>query len=169
MPHVVKVHVYYGTPPQVEKKRGRCTCHAELTVSLFIRCTMSCEIWAQPAEQGSSVVERSVWSVECCGFESHPRQLIFLRKTDCLGCAMLLCLVACCFFLPSRIIPQALPRNYHVSFYYWMTGIPAVCMSLIYYLQISLDDHMHVALPCCFFLPSHLSLENIYWESSVHA
>ena len=47
----------------------------------------------------SSVVERSVYSVECRGFESHPRQ-----KSDCLGCAVLLCLVVCltllCFFLP---------------------------------------------------------------------
>ena len=39
------------------------------------------------------------------GFESHPRQLIFLRKSDCLGCAVLLCLVClfdlACFFLSS--------------------------------------------------------------------
>ena len=35
----------------------------------------------------------------CRGFESHLRQLIFLRKSDCLRCAVLLCLV--CFFLPS--------------------------------------------------------------------
>ena len=48
-------------------------------------------------------------SVECRGFESHPRQLIFLRKSDCLGCAVLLCLVVVClillasFFLPSLI------------------------------------------------------------------
>ena len=41
-------------------------------------------------------------SVECCGFESHPRQLIFLRKSDCLGCAVLLCLLAS-FFLPSHL------------------------------------------------------------------
>ena len=38
------------------------------------------------------------------GFESHPRQLIFPRKIDCLGCALLLCLVClfdlACFFLP---------------------------------------------------------------------
>ena len=27
--------------------------------------------------------------------ESHPRQLIFLRKSDSLGCAVLLCLVVC--------------------------------------------------------------------------
>ena len=38
-------------------------------------------------------------------FESHLRQLIFLRKSDCLGCAVLLCLVclfdlAASFFLP---------------------------------------------------------------------
>ena len=37
--------------------------------------------------------------------ESHPRQLIFLRKSDCLGCAVLLCLVClfdlACFFLSS--------------------------------------------------------------------
>ena len=40
-----------------------------------------------------------------CGFESHPRQLIFSRKSDCLGCAVLLCLVClfdlACFFLSS--------------------------------------------------------------------
>ena len=43
--------------------------------------------------------------MECRGFESHSRQLIFLRKSDCLGCAVLLCLVClfdlACFFLPS--------------------------------------------------------------------
>ena len=35
------------------------------------------------------------------GFESHPRQLIFLRKSDCLGCAVLLCLVVCSTLLAS--------------------------------------------------------------------
>ena len=47
---------------------------------------------------------RSVQSVQCRGFESHPRQL---RKSDCLGCAVLLCLVClfdlACFFLSSLI------------------------------------------------------------------
>ena len=41
----------------------------------------------------------------CRGFESHLRQLIFSRKSDCLGCAVLLCLVClfdlACFFLSS--------------------------------------------------------------------
>ena len=37
-----------------------------------------------------------MYSIECCGFESHLRQLIFSRKSDCLGCAVLFCLV--CLF-----------------------------------------------------------------------
>ena len=43
--------------------------------------------------------------IECRGFESHLRQLIFSRKSDCLGCAVLLCLDRlfdlACFFLSS--------------------------------------------------------------------
>ena len=43
--------------------------------------------------------------VECRGFESHPRQLIFSRKSDCLEGTVLLCLVClldlACFFLSS--------------------------------------------------------------------
>ena len=46
-----------------------------------------------------------MWSIECRGFESHLRQLIFSRKSACLGCAVLLCLVClfdlACFFLSS--------------------------------------------------------------------
>ena len=42
------------------------------------------------------------------GFKSHPRQLIFLWRSDCLGCAVLLCLVICltllACFLPSFFI-----------------------------------------------------------------
>ena len=81
--------------------------HTELMVSLFIRCTMRCA--SQLNCLGSLVValclEHSRQSVECRGFESHPRQLIFLRKSDCLGCAVLLYLVClfdlACFFLSS--------------------------------------------------------------------
>ena len=53
----------------------------------------------------SAVVERSVYSIECRGFESHPRQLIFLWKRDCLGCAVLLCLVVCLTLLASFFLP----------------------------------------------------------------
>ena len=41
-------------------------------------------------------------------FESHPRQLIFLRKSDCLGCAVLLCLVVCLTLLASFFLPSHL-------------------------------------------------------------
>ena len=41
----------------------------------------------------------------CRGIESHPRHLIVSRKSDCLGCAVLHCLVClfdlACFFLSS--------------------------------------------------------------------
>ena len=46
--------------------------------------------------------------VECRGFESHPRQLIFLRKSDCLGCAVLLCLVVCLTLLASSFLLSSL-------------------------------------------------------------
>ena len=42
----------------------------------------------------------------CTCIESHPRQLIFLRKSDCLGCAMLLCLVVCLTLLASFFLPS---------------------------------------------------------------
>ena len=36
------------------------------------------------------------------------RQLIFLRKGDCLGCAVLLCLVVCLTLLASFFLPSHL-------------------------------------------------------------
>ena len=44
---------------------------------MYIRCTIRCEIWAEPAQ----LVDRSSF---------------FSRKSDCLVCAVLLCLV--CLF-----------------------------------------------------------------------
>ena len=41
-----------------------------------------------------------IYSIECHGFKSHPRQFIFLRKSDYLGCAVSLFLV-CVFDLLS--------------------------------------------------------------------
>ena len=81
-------------------------------------CAVRCEIWAQSTTTElpwslstlvhvAQLVERSVWSVVCCGFESHLRQLIFLRKSACFGCAVLLwpcCLYdLVCFFLHSHL------------------------------------------------------------------
>ena len=64
----------------------------------------------------AQLVERSVYSVECRGFESHLKQLIFLRKSDCLGCAVLLCLVICLTLLASFFLPSHLSLK-HVSQY----------------------------------------------------
>ena len=55
-------------------------------------------------------------SVECRGFESHPRQLIFLWKSDCLGCAVLLCLVVCLTLLAS-LFPSFFISHYIMSNY----------------------------------------------------
>ena len=65
-------------------------------------------IWTRP---GSSVVENA----ECRGFESHPRQLILLWKSDCLGCAVLLCLVVCLTLLASFFLPSASLINMHIG------------------------------------------------------
>ena len=54
----------------------------------------------------------------CHGFEFHLRQLIFLRKSDCLECAVLLCLVClfdlACFFLSSF---SSLIKNMYCTLY----------------------------------------------------
>ena len=48
---------------------------------------------------------------------SHPRQLIFLRKSDCLGCAVLPCLVVCLTLLASFFLPSHLTiMNMHIFF-----------------------------------------------------
>ena len=47
-------------------------------------------------------------------FESHPRRLFFLRKSDCIGCAVLLCLVVCLTLLASFFLPSHLSLNMYV-------------------------------------------------------
>ena len=42
---------------------------------------------------------------KCYGFESHPRQLIFIRKSDYPGCAVLLCVVVRSTLLASFFLP----------------------------------------------------------------
>ena len=49
--------------------------------------------------------------VECHGFKFDLRQLIFLRKSDCLGCAVLLCLVVCLTLLASFFLPSHLSHH----------------------------------------------------------
>ena len=47
-------------------------------------------------------------------YMSHLRRLIFLRKSDCLGCAVLLCLVVRVTLLASFHLPSHLSLNMHV-------------------------------------------------------
>ena len=72
---------------------------------------------------------------------SHPRQLIFLWKSDymCLGCSVLLCLNCClfdlaCFFLPSFFISLI-----NMYMYMWYT-----CTCIIYTLYMY---YAHFPLP----------------------
>ena len=64
-----------------------------------------------------------VLCLECRGFESHPRQLVFLRKSDCLGCAVLLCLICltllASFFLPSHLSLKHV-HNYVIYMYMYL-------------------------------------------------
>ena len=61
------------------------------------------------------------------GSESHPRQLIFLRKSDCLGCAVLLCLVICLTLLASFFLPSHLSLTHALhSVLYTGAGFVAV-------------------------------------------
>ena len=84
-----------------------CTC----TYMWFLGCTYNvCE---HVHALGSSAGR--VLCLECRGFESHPRQLIFLRKSDCLRCAVLLCLVVCLTLLASFFLPSYLSlKHVHV-------------------------------------------------------
>ena len=66
-----------------------------------------------------------VCTCTCRGFESHPRQLIFLWKSDCIGCAVLLCLVVCMTLLASFFLPSASLINMSVYCLYTAQLVPA--------------------------------------------
>ena len=81
--------------------------HTELIVSLFIRCTMRCEIWAQPAEVAQLVYICRALCLECrVSWVRVPPEAAHW-KSDCLGCAVLLCFVACLTLLASSFLPSA--------------------------------------------------------------
>ena len=74
----------------------------------------------------------SVWSMECRGFESHPRQLIFLRKGKVTALGVLCCfaLFVCLTLLASFYLPS------HLSFK------TCTCTCIYMYMEI----HMHSTL-----------------------
>ena len=83
--------------------------HSELMVSLFIRCTMRCEIWAHPAGRVLCLEYRVSW------FRVPPEAVFFTAFFHCLGCAVLLCLV-CLFDLASFFLPSHLSfKNMYIS------------------------------------------------------
>ena len=61
-------------------------------------------------------------------FKSHPRQLIFLRKSDCLGYAVLLCLV-CLTLLASFFLPSASLVDMYII-QYNSPSPPCVCFGM---------------------------------------
>ena len=72
-------------------------------------------------------------------YMSHPRQLIYPRKSDCLGCAVLLCLVClfdlACVFLSSHLSFKNMYIYVYVSVY-------------LYYYGYS-HPHLHAELKIC--------------------
>ena len=70
--------------------------------------------------------------MECRGFESHLRQLIFLTESDCFGCAVLLCLVVCLTLFASSFLPSHLSLKHvtcttHKYMYYTTDYIYCYC------------------------------------------
>ena len=63
--------------------------------------------------------------------ESHPRQLIFLWKSDCLGCVVLLCLVVCMHDLAGF---------FHLS----LTCVQCTCI-VVYPLRIGQYEEVGIA------------------------
>ena len=59
---------------------------------------------------------------------------IFLRKSDCLGCAVLLCLVVCLTLLASFFLPSHLSLKYIRKLY------------VLVYMFVNLHVHMYIHL-----------------------
>ena len=90
--HTTRHHLLLGgghqcVQPLLQVRGTTCTLY------VYIQCSCTCTC--------------PVKSIECHGFESHPRQLIFLWKSDCLGCAVSLCLVVCMTLLASFFLPSS--------------------------------------------------------------
>ena len=61
----------------------------------------------------------------------HPRQLIFLRKSDCLECAVLLCLVVCLTLLASFFLLSSLIKTCTLCIYtYILSSLRGVSTAL---------------------------------------
>ena len=75
--------------------------------------------------------------IECHGFESHLRQLIFSRKSDCLGCAVF-ALFVCLTLLASFFLPSHLSfKNMYIHVYtQWLYRMRLECVNTVGALQL---------------------------------
>ena len=69
----------------------------------------------------------------------YMRQPIFLKKSDCLGCAVLLCVVVCLTVLASFFLPSHLSLHLYTSFGVW-------CLWWIHYPGLLLHTELLVSL-----------------------
>ena len=80
----------------------------------------------------------------CRGLKSHPRQLIFLRKSDCLGCTVLLCLVVCLTLLASFFLPS------HLSLKHVLVSV--IYKYIVYILYISDLEKLLLSYYTCIYM-----------------
>ena len=93
----------------------------------MVQCSIMCMYMYQ-----YMLVERSVEITECRGFESHPRQLIFLGKNGHLGCVVLLCFVVCMTLLASFFLPSASLINMYMYVVHVHVCCTSTCMLYMY-------------------------------------
>ena len=85
-------------------------------------------------------------------YMSHPRQLIFLRKSDCLRCAVLLCFVVyltllASFFLPSHLSLKHVYTYMHTYVIRTCIHMYSITIHLQYmytYMYVLMHIHVHV-------------------------
>ena len=68
----------------------------------------------------------------------------FLRKSDCLGCAVLLCLVVCLTLLASFFLPSHLSLK-HIHVHYVCVCV-CVCMCVFGYMETWLLQSLRISV-----------------------
>ena len=81
----------------------------------------------------------------------YPRQLIFLRKSDYFGCAVLLCLVVCLTLLASFFFPSHLSLK-HVRGCIHVCKHTCIIHNYMYtyaYIHVHVCTYVHVCVHMC--------------------
>ena len=82
-------HTYIPLNTIIYCMHSLCTAHTYIPLNTIIYCN-NYIVTLVPRLSPLAMIVLLKDTVECRGFESHLRQLIFLRKSDYLGCAVLL-------------------------------------------------------------------------------